>query len=110
MDGYRVEPALSFGSGNYSVLLEIWFSIVSGGDYSIYVHYRAGDTEKELRGAAWTPLEEVSLNDPKNAVCRLNGAIHRSARIHQIKWGTDAANEMFSVNKIEFVYQSESRW
>ena len=110
MNGYRVEPALSFGNGNYSVLLEIWFSIVSGGDYSIYVHYRAGDTEKELRGTAWTILEEVSLNDPKNAVCRLNGAIQRSARIHQIKWGTDAANEIFSVNKIEFVYQSESRW
>jgi hypothetical protein len=109
-DGYRVEPALALGGGNNrSVLTELWFSVVSGGDYNLYVYHRSGDTEAELTAANWVACDEVSLNEPANAVCRLNNAT-KSARLHQIKWGTDAKDEYFSVNQIEFVYQPESRW
>jgi hypothetical protein len=110
VDGYRVEPAISFAGGSYSILLEIWFSIVSGGAYNLYVYYRSGDSDSEISSASWTALDEVSLNNPKNAVCRLNNVTKKSARFHQIKWGTDVAGEFFSINKVEFVYQSESRW
>ena len=110
MDGYRVEPAISFGKGNFSILLEIWFSIVSGGDYDLYVYYRSGNSNNEISAANWITVEEVSLDNPRNAVCRLESVVQKSARFHQIKWGTDAANEMFSINQIEYVYQSESRW
>jgi hypothetical protein len=110
-DGYRIEPALMLGGlNNHSTLFEIWFSIVSGGAFSLYVHYRSGNTEKEIRAASWTVLDEVSLDDPTNAVCYVNGLAQKSSRLHQIKWGTDAKNEQFVVNAIEFLYESEDRY
>jgi hypothetical protein len=110
-DGYRVEPALSLGGINsYSMLHEIWFSIIAGGDYSLYVHYRSGDTEAELRGTAWTVLDEISLDDPSNPVCRLNNTSLTAKRLHQIKWGTDAKDEQFIVNQIKFMYTPEERY
>jgi hypothetical protein len=111
LDGYRVEPALSFaGLNNHSTLLEIWFSIVSGGDFSLYVYYRGADTETELRAANWIACDEVSCNEPTNAVCRLDGVDVKSNRLHQIKWGTDAKDEQFIVNQIEFKYEMEARY
>ena len=110
-DGYRVEPALMLGGlNNHSTLFEIWFSIVSGGAFSLYVHYRSGDTEKEIRAAPWTILDEVSLDDPTDAACYVNGLAQKSSRLHQIKWGTDSENEQFVVNTIEFLYESEERY
>ena len=110
-DGYRIEPALAFGGNNrHSILTEIWFSIVSGGAFSLYVEYRSGNTETELRNANWVALDEVSLNEPENAVCYINGETQKSNRLHQIKWGTDSDNEQFIVNQIEFIYKSEGRY
>jgi hypothetical protein len=110
-DGYRVEPALAFGGPNtHSTLFEIWFSIVSGGAFSLYVQYRSGNTEAELRSANWTALDEISLDKPENAVCYINGETQKSNRLHQIKWGTDSENEQFIINQIEFVYETEGRY
>jgi len=110
-DGYRVEPALSFGGFNtYSILSEIWFSIVYGSSFNLYVYYRGADTEIELRTAKWIALEEVSFNSPKDAVCRLNNSDLTAKRLHQIKWGTDAENEQFVVNQIKFYYDFAGRY
>jgi len=106
-DGYRVEPILDFGKPNdRSLLLEIWFNIVQTGNYNLYVHHRSGDTIGECLDSGWTALDEVSCNSPANAVTRTN----KNARYHQIKWGTDAANEVFIINKIEFKYVSQGRY
>ena len=110
-DGYRVEPALSLaGLNTHSILLEIWFSISFGGNFSIYVEYRGADTEAELRETNWTVLDEVSCNNPVNPICFLNNLTKKSSRLHQIKWGTDAKNEQFVVSQIEFRFQPEARY
>ena len=110
-EGYRTEPALALGGLNkHSILKEIWFSVVTGGSFSIFVHYRSGDTEHELKNASWTILDEVSFDSPSDAVCRLNNLQMSSNRLHQIKWGTDAKSEQFGVNRIEFRFESEGQY
>ena len=101
-DGYRSEPILPLPlQGNArSLLLEIWFSLASVGNYSLYVWYRGGDTIGECVTSGWTALQEVSCDSPSNAVCYTS----QNNRYHQIKWGTDAASEPFSVNAIEFKF------
>ncbi|GAG09658.1 unnamed protein product, partial [marine sediment metagenome] len=88
------------------LLLEIWFNFVETGNYSLYVSHRSGDTVGECKGAAWVALPEVSCDDPANAVTRLA----ENNRFHQIKWGTDGANEAFVVNRIEFKYAPQGRY
>lgn len=107
LDGYRVEPILDFGRPNdKDLLLEIWFDIVNTGSYSLYVSYRGGDTIAETKAASWTTLDEVSFDSPANAVCRLA----ETNRFHQIKYGTDSANEPFVINGIEFRYVPQGRY
>ncbi len=107
-DGYRTEPALELaGPNRQSVLHEIWFQVVQGGDWNLYVYHRSGDTEAELKNNSWTATEEVSFNNPSDAVCRLDNITTDAKRLHQIKWGTDAKSEQFSVNRIEFKFQPE---
>jgi len=107
LDGYRVEPILDFGRPNdKDLLLEIWFDIVNTGSYSLYVSYRGGDTLAEVKGATWTSLTEMSFDSPANAVVRLA----ETNRFHQIKYGTDAANEPFVINGIEFKYVPQGRY
>ena len=106
-DGYRVEPILDFGEPhNKDLLLEIWFGLVETGNYNIYVYHRSGNTVGECGGNTWTGLDEVSCNDPANAVCRLS----ETGRYHQIKWGTDSADEPFVVNQIEFRFVRQGRF
>jgi len=107
MDGYRVEPVVDFGRPNdKDMLLEIWFDIVNTGSYSMYVSYRGGNTLAEVNAATWESLGEVSFDDPSNAVTRLA----KVNRLHQIKYGTDAASEPFVVNGIEFRYTPQGRY
>jgi len=107
LDGYRVEPVLDFGRPNdKDLLLEIWFDIINTGSYSMYVSYRGGDTLAEVKNASWTSLDEVSFDSPANAVVRLA----ETNRLHQIKYGTDAANEPFVINGIEFKYSPQGRY
>ncbi len=106
-DGYRVEPVLDFGRPNdKDLLLEIWFDFAEVGDYSLYCYHRSGNTVGEVKAAVWTALTELSCDDPNNPIFRLA----ESGRYHQIKWGTDGANEPFSVSSIEFKYSPQGRY
>ena len=98
--GYRIEPILSLGDEKRSLLLEIWFSLADVGDYTLNVYHRGGNTVGECEGANWIPLADVDCNSPSNAVTYCD----KNFRFHQIKWGTDAENEAFSVNAIQFNY------
>jgi hypothetical protein len=106
-DGYRIEPILDFQRPQDKDLLEeIWFDLSEHGDYSLYVYYRGGSTVGEVTSANWTALPEVSCNKPATAVTHLA----ETNRYHQIKWGTDGADEPFVVNKIEFKYVPQGRY
>ena len=82
---------------------EIWFGVTSGGDYSIDMHYRIGDTVKELSEATWSTLASISLNNPTEP--KLNINLH--GRYFQFKWGTNLKDEKFEVNWIDFRYHTE---
>ena len=106
-DGYRIEPILNFGDKNDKDLLEeIWFNLSEVGDYNLYCYYRGGDTVGECKAASWTALTEMSCNSPANPVIR--PAV--TNRYHQIKWGTDGADEPFVVSEIEFKYVPQERY
>jgi len=105
LDAYRIEPAMDFGHiFNHKTLLEIWFGIALSGDYSIDVHHRSGDTMGELIAASWTSLGSVSCNDNERPVLHCD----KTARYHQIKWGTDLKDERFRVTDIVFKYKIQS--
>jgi hypothetical protein len=76
------------------------------GNYSLDVYYRGADTVGGCEGAAWLQLDAVSCNTPSNAVCYTA----QNNRYHQLKWGTDAANEAFSVNAIEFKFVPQGNY
>jgi hypothetical protein len=102
LDGYRVEPILNF-SGTFSqdILEEVWFDIGTTGNFSIDVSHRSGDTVGELVASAWSSLGSVSCNSSARPV--LTG-FSKTGRLHQVKWGTDAANESFEVSRMRFKY------
>jgi len=107
LDGFRIEPILDFGRPHdKDLLLEIWFGFATTGNFNLYVSYRGGNTTGECVNAGWTVLDEVSFNSPSDAVVRLA----ETNRYHQIKWGSDAANEYFSVNRIEFKFVPQGRY
>jgi len=102
LNGYRTEPIMQFGNTwQRSFIKEIWFSFVESGNYSVYCYYRGGDTVGECNSADWEALPEVSANNSDNPVIRTA----KNNRYHQIKWGTDGANEPFVVNKITFEFE-----
>ena len=82
------------------LLSEIWFGLAAKGSYNLYCYYRGGDTEAECAAADWTLLDSLSCNSPDNAVIYLS----QNNKLHQIKWGTDSANEPFVVNSITYKY------
>ena len=101
IDAYRIEPVMDFGSPvDRDLLLELWFGVVYAADFLVDVYHRSGDTVGECTGASWTSLGSVDCNSPDNAVlyCSENN------RFHQIKWGTDKADERFVVNKIVYKF------
>ena len=101
LEGYREEPIMAFGNPLvYKRLTEIWFGIIEGGDYSIYVYWRGGSTVKEVLAASWISEGYLSLNSPSRAVLILANA--PSALYHQIKWGTDKNSEKFCIPWIKF--------
>ena len=105
-EGYRIEPIVSLGGTNRALLLEIWFSLASVGNYNIYVQHRSGDTVGECESAGWEALPEISCNSPDNAVTYTD----KNNRYHQLKWGTDSADEAFSVNEIIFKYVPQGQY
>ena len=106
-EGYRIEPVINFGqTGRRALLLEIWFSIVSGGDFKINLWHRSGDTVYETINGGWTELSGIDCNNPNNAVAYLS----ETNRFHQIKWGTGKQNERFGVNEIVFKYVPQGQY
>lgn len=107
IDAYRIEPILDFGDPFAKKrLTEIWFGMVQGGDYSLDVSWRGGDTVKEVLAASWTALSSVSMNSPANPVVYTD----KTKRLHQIKWGTNLANELFEVNRIVLKYEMPTKY
>jgi len=90
-DGYRIEPVLDFGLPKHRKnLLEIWFGIVDGGNWSIDAYLRTGNTVKELTAKNWTPVGSLSLNDPADPVLRPSNTTYLS---YSSLSGTPAAGE-----------------
>ena len=105
LDAYRIEPILDFGdSKRVDILQEIWFQVGYYAAHSIDVYHRSGNTEAETKEQAWTYIGSIALNTTKPVVSSIN----KSARLHQIKWGTDANSEYFEANKIIFKYIEQS--
>jgi hypothetical protein len=101
LDGHRIEPILDFGAHDrYKFLKEVWFNIGYSAAFSIDVSYRSGNTVGEVVGKEWTSLGSVSCDDNTRPV--LQPA--QNARLHQIRWGTDAADEKFEINDIVFKF------
>jgi hypothetical protein len=99
LDGYRIEPIMDFGdSTKQKIISEIWFGIIVGGDYSLDVSHRAGDTVKELLAASFASVGSLSLNNPDPPVLYTS----LFGRYHQFKWGTNLDSEAFAVNWIDF--------
>lgn len=105
LDGYRIEPILDFGDPYvFDLLKEIWFDIGFTGNFSIDVNHRSGDTVGEVISQAWTSLGSVSCNDIDRPVLHVD----KTARLHQIKWGTDLKTEKFEVSLIDFKFTRDS--
>ena len=101
IDGYRIEPIMDFGDKErQDTLQEIWFDLIEVGDFNIDIYHRGGNTVGEVNAASWTALDSVSHNAPDYPVIYPN----KHHKLHQIKWGTDAASEKWAVNRIKFKY------
>jgi hypothetical protein len=106
-DGYRIEPIINLSRNHDKDLLEeIWFDVSEFGDYSVYVYHRGGETVAECDSSEWEALDEISCNNPANAVTYLA----KTHRYHQIKWGSDSEKEPFVVNSIEFKFTPQARY
>ena len=106
-DGYRIEPILPFpDASHYNRLLEIWLSVAEKVNASIDIYWRGGDTVGELEQEPWTSLGSISMNSPADPVLYVD----QSARLHQIKWGTNLKSEPFSANELKFGYVTQGRY
>jgi hypothetical protein len=102
IDGYRIEPIMDFGDATRPDLLEeIWFQFGLTGNFSIDVYHRSGDTVGEVIADSWTALPSISMNSPADPKVDCG----ETARLHQIKWGTDLKDEKYEVNRIEFNFE-----
>jgi len=105
-DGYRIEPIIPFDTRYFTRLLEIWISIAEKINASIDFWWRGGDTVGELEQETWISLGSISMNSPSDPVIYPD----QTARLHQIKWGTNLKSEPFSVNDIKFGYVTQGKY
>ena len=105
-DGYRIEPVLPLPNQYNHRLLEIWLSVAEQVNASIDFYWRGGDTVAEVEQEPWTSLGSISMNKPSNPVLYTD----KTARLHQIKWGTDLKSEPFSVNDIKVGFVSQGKY
>jgi hypothetical protein len=103
LDGYRIEPIMDFGNNDFNRVQEVWFGVFQGGNYSIDVSWRVGNTVKELLAQSWTAVGSVSLNNPYEPALRMD----QVGKYHQMKWGSNLDSEKYSVNWIKFNYTNE---
>jgi len=109
LDGYRIEPAMSFGDpARIDHLQEIWFNVgYSNSGKSIDVEWRGGDTVGEISEANWESLSTIPLTNPSTITTMpVIRDQFKTARLHQIKWGSNAADEKWEVSDITFKYTS----
>lgn len=102
-DAYRIEPVLPFPGGgqNQIRILEIWASIAEKQSHSLDFRWRGADTVAELEQEAWISLDSINMNSPANPVIYPD----RTARKHQIQWGTDLKSEPYSINELRIGYE-----
>jgi len=107
-DGYRIEPIIPFPEYGKRVsrVLEIWMKIAETVAASIDFYWRGGDTVAEVEQQAWTSIGSISMNNPTDPVIYPD----RSAKLHQIKWGTDAKSEPFSIPELKFGYEMQGSY
>jgi len=105
LNGYRIEPIMTFGNDfNYKTIFEVWFGIGNTGSYSIRVYHRSGNTVGELIGKPWATIGTVSCDSSTRPVIHCS----KTGRYHQILWGTEYADEEFMVTDIVFKYIMQS--
>lgn len=107
-EGYRIEPIMDFGDKErIDILEEVWFDLIESGNFNIDVYHRSGNTTGEVQAATWSLIGSVSHNSPEFPCLR---GFTKTGKLHQIKWGTDLANERFAVNGITFKYSTEGSY
>jgi hypothetical protein len=104
---YRIEPILDFGSRQeHKYLREIWFDIGYSSNFDIEVYYRGGNTPGEVINNSWNAVGTISCNSLARPVLHMPSNVNTNHILHQIKWGTDLANERFLVNGIIFEFNT----
>jgi hypothetical protein len=89
------------------ILEEIWFDLIESGNFNIDIYHRSGNTTGEVQNATWSLIGSVSHNSPEFPCLR---GFTKTGKLHQIKWGTDLANERFAVNGITFKFSSQGSY
>jgi hypothetical protein len=107
---YRIEPVLSFGEMRKSLINEIWFNTPRNSGGTLDVYYRGDDTVGDLIDNSWSTFGTASLSSPTRIVVRPPASLNTNNRYHQIKWGTDASSDLFSVREIEFGYVPQGKY
>lgn len=107
-NGYRIEPIIPFpGKGkNMTRLLEIWPGITEHQVGNLDFYWRGGDTTGKVAGADWTSLGSLSMASPDDPVLYTD----QTARLHQVKWGTDKKSEPFAVSELKFGFVSQGSY
>ncbi len=107
LDGYRLDPILPICDGISVIrLLEIWIAFSNRQDIDLDFYWRSGDSVGEVLNSSWTSLGSINMDEPDNAVLYID----QTARLHQLKWGTDLKNEYFSIDNIKIGYTAQGKY
>lgn len=106
LDGYRIEPIMDFGNPWIPKrVTEVGFEVITGGDYTIDLSWRGGDSVKEVMAASWTSVGTLNINSPSEPFISFD----QNHKLHQMKWGTNGDSEDFQVNKVRVGYYMQPR-
>ena len=104
-EGYRIEPVMDFGTPELNdIVQEIWVDMGQTGTHSIDFYHRGGNTVGETISQTWDSVGSITCDSPSRA----RMPIFKNSKYHQIKWGTDLANEPFEINSIQLKYVPET--
>lgn len=105
---YRIEPILIImGEPEVSKrMFEIWIDSDHAKDIELDFYWRGGDTAREVEKQNWLSVGSINLNDPDDPVLYMD----QTARLHQIKWGTDAKDEFYSIPGIKIGYELQGQY
>ncbi len=96
--GWRVEPVFSYPDSSKSKRVqELWFGFPEAGAFSVDVLWRTGETEQECMAKEWESIGSVSCASSAASAALF---LDKTAKFHQMKWGTDLKNEPFAVSEI----------